>query len=71
MQTIVAGDTLTRPIHRSGDAGPDGRFIICGAALDQPMAFRASYRDARGARTIVKWTDELEVITITLHQGQP
>ena len=71
MQKIVAGDTVARPIHRSGDAGPDGRFIVCAAALDQPMTLRASYRDARGEKTLLKWTDELEALTITLRQGRP
>ena len=71
IQTIVAGDTLARPVHRSGEAGPDGRFIVCGAALDQPMAFRVSYHDWHGEKGIVKWPQDLQTLTIVLHQGQP
>ena len=70
-QKVVAGDTLVRPVHRSGVSGLDGQFIVCGAALDQPMTFRASFHDFRGEATIAKWTDEVMALPITIRPGRP
>ena len=71
LQNVVAGDTIARPVHRTGEAGPDGRFLVCGAALDQPMTFRASHDDAHGERGIPKWTDDVVVLTLTIRPGHP
>lgn len=57
---------LARPLQRSGDGGDDGRFVICGAALDRPLLMRATKGDARAQALIDKWKDEVIVLTIVL-----
>jgi hypothetical protein len=71
MQAVVAGDTLVRRVRRSGEVGYTGAFIVCGAALDQPMTFRASLRDEHGDAAITHWTEDVMVLTIRLHSGTP
>jgi len=71
MQAVVAGDTLVRRVRRSGEVGYTGAFIVCGAALDQPMTFRASLRDEHGDAAITHWTGDVMVLTIRLHSGTP
>lgn len=68
LQNIVVGDTIARPVHRAGEVGPDGRFIVCGAALDQPMGFRASLGDALGDAGIARWSDDVMVVTIPIRR---
>jgi len=71
MQAVVVGDTLVRRVRRSGEVGYSGAFIVCGAALDQPMTFRASLRDEHGDAAITHWTEDVMVLTIRLHSGTP
>jgi len=70
-QAVVVGDTLVRRVRRSGEVGYSGAFIVCGAALDQPMTFRASLRDEHGDAAITHWTEDVMVLTIRLHSGTP
>jgi hypothetical protein len=68
-ETVTLRDSaiaLARPLHRSGDGGDDGRFVICGAALDRPLLMRATKGDARAQAVIDKWKDEVMVLTIVL-----
>jgi hypothetical protein len=70
-QAVVAGDTLVRPVRRSGEVGYTGGFIVCGASLDQPMTFHASLRDEHGDAAITRWTEDVMVLTIRLHSRAP
>lgn len=63
-QAIVAGDTVTRRIIRSGEASDDGRFVVCGAALDQPLRLRATKAGSVAEAAIDAWKDD--VLTVTL-----
>jgi hypothetical protein len=69
MQRVVLGDTLARPIRRSGPVNINGGFMVCGAALDQPMTFRASRGGEHGEAVITQWTGDVMVLTITLRSG--
>ncbi len=71
LQQVVAGDTLARSVRRSGETGADGSFVVCGAALDQPMMFRASHHGARGEGGIARWTSDIMVVPIVLRVGAP
>ena len=71
MQKVVIGDTLSHPVRRAGEVGLGGRFIVCGAALDQPMILRASRGATRGEARIDRWTDDVMVLSITLRAGAP
>jgi hypothetical protein len=53
----------------SGTAGEDGRFIICGAPLDQQLRIRATYTRESGEITIDKWKDEVFVVTLVVRGG--
>jgi hypothetical protein len=70
VQQVVVGDTLTRAVRRSGEASFDGGFMVCGAALDHPMTFRASRGDEHGEATITQWIGDVMVLTITLRGGK-
>ena len=70
-QAIVVGDTVMRPRRSSGEAGDDGRFAICGAALNQPLLVRAT-KGAESAEALVEdWKDEVMVTTLVLKARQP
>ena len=71
MQAVVVGDTLTRSVHRSGEVGYTGGFMVCGASLNQPMVFHATLDKEHGDAAITRWTDEVMVVTIRLHAGAP
>jgi len=70
-QSIVAGDTLMRPRKSSGVAGDDGRFVVCGAALNQPLLLRASKGDETADALIEQWKDEVMAATLVLKRRQP
>jgi hypothetical protein len=70
-RAVVIGDTLVRPVRRSGEVGYTGGFMVCGASLDQPMTFRASLGDEHGEAAITRWTQDVMVLTIRLHSGAP
>jgi hypothetical protein len=71
IQNVIVGDTIAKPVRRSGETGRDGRFMVCGAALDQPMRFRASVGDGRGEAGIATWTNDVVVLTVVLRRGAP
>jgi Carboxypeptidase regulatory-like domain len=70
-QTIVIGDTVTRPRRTIGEAGDDGRFVICGAALDQPMLVRATKGASSASATVETWKDDVISVTLVLGARQP
>ncbi len=70
-QRVVVGDTLVRTVRRSGEVGYTGGFMVCGAALDQPMTFHASLRDEHGDAAITRWTQDVMVLTIRLRPRAP
>jgi hypothetical protein len=70
IQAIVVGDTLSRPVHRSGQTDSEGRFLICGAALYQPIAIHASHDAAHGEGGIARWAGDVMVVIITLRAPQ-
>jgi hypothetical protein len=65
-QAIVIGDTLYQPKRSRGEAGADGRFVVCGADLRQPIFLRATdgTRSATGA--VTEWKDEVFTLTLVL-----
>jgi hypothetical protein len=71
LQRVVVGDTVLRVVHRSGEVGSRGSFVVCGASLDQPMKFLITRRAERGEGRIEHWTGEVMVLTIVLHPGAP
>jgi hypothetical protein len=68
-QAFVAGDTVQRVLTQTGEAGADGRFVICGAALDQPIAVRATKNGETATVLLDKWTDDVVVLTLALKRG--
>ncbi|HEY2164797.1 MAG TPA: carboxypeptidase-like regulatory domain-containing protein [Gemmatimonadaceae bacterium] len=71
MRAVVVGDTIVRPVRRSGEVGYTGGFLVCGASLQQPMTFRASLGDEHGEAAITRWAEDVMVLTIRLHSGAP
>jgi hypothetical protein len=70
-QAIIARDTLIQSRTSSGDAGDDGRFVVCGASLDQPMLVRAIRGDESAVALIDQWKDEVMATTLVLKPRQP
>ena len=70
-RAIVAGDTVMQPRKSAGNAGDDGRFVVCGAALDQPLRIRAIKGDESAEALIDKWKDEVMATTLVLKPRQP
>jgi hypothetical protein len=70
-QTIVAGDSVTRTRVTSGRAGDDGRFVICGAALNQPIAVRATKDGEVGGIVLSEWKEEVVSLTLPLALRRP
>jgi hypothetical protein len=70
-QLIVAGDTITRIVRREGQGGDDGRFVVCGASLDRPMAIRASKDQRSATRLIRQLTGDLTSVTVVLRPVSP
>ena len=64
--SLVVPDTLDAPIRRIGEAGDDGRFIVCGAGLDRPLRVRGLKNGLTGQATIDRWIDEIAILTIVL-----
>ncbi|HEV8448304.1 MAG TPA: carboxypeptidase-like regulatory domain-containing protein [Gemmatimonadaceae bacterium] len=71
LQTVVLGDTLTRAVHRQGEIDFTGAFIVCGASLQQPMAFHVSLGEEHGDAAISRWSENVMVLTLRLHTGSP
>jgi hypothetical protein len=70
-QAIVAGDTLIHPRRGSGESGDDGRFVICGAALDQKLAVRATKNGKAASGSITAWKDDVLTMTLVLKDARP
>jgi hypothetical protein len=70
-RAIVAGDTVMQPQKSAGNAGDDGRFVVCGAALDQPLRIRAVKGDESAVVSIDTWKDEVIATTLVLKPRQP
>jgi hypothetical protein len=65
-QAIVVGDTLYQPRRSRGSVDGDGRFVVCGADLHQPIVLRATdgFKSATGA--VVEWKDEVNTLRLVL-----
>jgi len=70
-QAIVAGDTLIQSRTSSGNAGDDGRFVVCGAALNQPLLVRAIRGDESAVALIDQWKDEVMATILVLKPRPP
>lgn len=64
--TAAARDTIDQPLRRLGEAGDDGRFVVCGAGLDRPLRVRGMKNNLVGEATIDQWSDEIASMTIVL-----
>jgi hypothetical protein len=71
LQAVVVGDTLTRPVHRSLQVSYTGGVIVCGASLQQPIAFHVTLGKEHGDAAITRWTENVMVVTLSLHTGAP
>jgi hypothetical protein len=65
-QLLVATDTVARAQTRSGEAGDDGRFVICGAPLTQAMRVRATKDGSEASVVVDQWKDEVAAIRLVL-----
>jgi hypothetical protein len=65
-QAIVVGDTLYQPRRSRGEAGLDGRFVVCGADLRQPIFLRATDGTKSATGAVTEWTDEVQTLTLVL-----
>jgi len=70
LQQIVATDTLARSVLRSGTSGADGRFVICGADLHQPLGIQASKNGHTATAVIRSWGDGVIVLRLVMDQDQ-
>jgi len=64
--SLAVSDTLIQPIRRIGEAGDDGKFIVCGAGLDRPLRVRGVKNGLAGEATVGRWIDEIATLTIVL-----
>ena len=65
-QAIVVGDTLYQPRRSRGEAGLDGRFVVCGADLHQPIFLRATDGTKSATGGVTEWKDEVHTLTLVL-----
>ena len=68
---FVVGDTIQQPRRSTGESGDDGRFVVCGAALDQPMLVRAATGSLSATAVIEPRKDELVAVTLVLKPTSP
>ncbi|MEO9037548.1 MAG: carboxypeptidase-like regulatory domain-containing protein [Gemmatimonadaceae bacterium] len=65
-QFIVAGDTMTRSVTAAAEADENGKFSVCGAALNQPLTIRAT-KDGNSAGVMIKrWGDDFVPVRIVV-----
>jgi hypothetical protein len=65
-QFVVVGDTLTRTIHSQTEGDENGKFAVCGAAMNQPLTIRAT-KDGNSAGVMInRWGDEFVPVTIVV-----
>jgi hypothetical protein len=65
-QAIVVGDTIYQPRRSRGEAGSDGRFVVCGADLNQPIFVRATDGTKSATGAVTEWKDEVFTMTLVL-----
>jgi len=65
-QAVVIGDTLYQPRRSRGEAGADGRFVVCGADLHQPIFLRVTDGTRSAVGAITEWKDEVNTLTLVL-----
>jgi hypothetical protein len=65
-QAVVVGDTLYQPRRSRGEAGLDGRFVVCGADLHQPIFLRATDGTKSATGAVTEWKDEVHTLTLVL-----
>ena len=65
-QAVVVGDTLYQPRRSRGEAGLDGRFVVCGADLRQPIFLRATDGTKSATGAVTEWKDEVHTLTLVL-----
>jgi hypothetical protein len=65
-QAIVVGDTLYQPRRSRGEAGADGRFVVCGADLHQPVFLRATDGTKSATGAVMEWKDEVNTLVLVL-----
>lgn len=70
-QLIVAGDTASRTLVRTGQAGADGRFVICGASMQSPLVVRAFKDLSSGAVVVDQWSDEIATVKLVVRPASP
>jgi hypothetical protein len=54
--------------ERSGDAGGDGRFALCGLSASQPVLLRASKGRESTEFRVDAWRDDVLSVQLTLHR---
>jgi hypothetical protein len=52
----------------AGEAGDDGRFVVCGTPRDQVLRVRASVNDASAETLTDSRADGLGVVVLTVHR---
>jgi hypothetical protein len=57
-----------RPPERSGDAGGDGRFVLCGLSASQPVLVRASKGRESAEFRVDTWRDDVISVQLTLRR---
>lgn len=65
-QLVIARDTVTRDQQRIGETDDNGKFVICGASRERPLAVRASRGGAEAVVVLDRWQDEVATITLVL-----
>jgi hypothetical protein len=70
-QAIVVRDTVYRTRSSTGVAGDGGRFIVCGAALNEPLTVRATKGILTGTGTVTTWNNEVERMRLVLKPLAP
>ncbi len=66
LQALVVRDTVLRTVKRSGQASPEGRFVVCGAAKDRALLLRATKDGQSAEATVREWGDGVVSITLAL-----
>ena len=64
-------DTVMQLRKSTGNAGDDGRFVVCGAALNQQLLIRAIKGDESAEELIEKWKEDVMATTLVLKPRQP
>jgi hypothetical protein len=65
-QFVVVGDTVTRSVRGEAEGDENGKFSVCGAALNQPLSIRATKDGNTAGVMINRWGDEFVPITIVV-----